>query len=143
MKLVRITVLALVYTGDEDAWQSLPVELSAFDTVRKAVLAAAGDSPATRQALVACDEALANIVSYSGASRLSFSCGKSGDRLSVSFSDNGVPFDPTGVVAEEKQFEGLDSGGMGLNLIRRCVSSMLYERREDRNILTLFFPLSL
>ena len=138
-----ITVLALVYTGDEDAWQSLPVELSAFDTVRKTVLAAAGDSPATRQALVACDEALANIVSYSGASRLSFSCGKSGDRLSVSFSDNGVPFDPTGAVAEEKQFEGLDSGGMGLNLIRRCVSSMHYERKEDRNILTLFFPLSL
>ena len=137
-----MAVLALVYTGDAGAWQSLPVALSAFDKIKEAVFAAAGDRPETRQALVACDETLTNIVSYSGASVLAFSCKKSGEQLSVSFSDNGVPFDPTAAIPEEKQFEGLDSGGMGLSLIRRCASSMRYERREDRNILTLTFPLT-
>ena len=47
----------------------------------------------------------------------------------------------TAFIPEEKEFELLDSGGMGLNLIRQCVSSMRYERKEDRNVLTLLFPL--
>ena len=123
------------------AHTSVPIELSAFDTVKEAVFAAAGDSHETRQALLACDEALSNLVYYSGASSLDFACRTDGDRLSVSFSDNGVPFDPTAAISENKEFEQLDNGGMGLNLIRRCVSSMRYERKEDRNILTLFFPL--
>ena len=63
--------------------------------------------------------------------------------LSVSFSDNGIPFDPTAAIPVEKEFERLDGGGMGLNLIRQCTSSMHYERRENRNILTLNFSLSL
>lgn len=136
-----MAVLALVYRGGDGTWRSLPVELSAFDTVRRAVLAAVGDSHETRQALLACDEALANIVSYSGAATLAYSCKTDGDRLCVAFSDNGVPFDQTAAVLEDREFERLDGGGMGLHLIRRCASSMRYERKEDRNILTLFFPL--
>lgn len=136
-----MTVLVLVYRGNEGTWQSLPVKLSAFDTVRRDVLAAAGDSHETRQALLACDEALSNIVYYSGASTLDFSCKTDGDRFRVAFSDNGVPFDPTAATSESREFEQLDGGGMGLHLIRRCVSSMCYERKEGRNILTLFFPL--
>ena len=136
-----MAVLALVYTGNEGAWQSLPVALSAFDTIKKAVFAAAGDKPETRQALLACDEALANIVYYSGASTLDFSSRTDGDLLRVAFSDNGVPYDPTAAASENREFEQLDSGGMGLQLIRRCASSMRYERKGDRNILTLFFPL--
>lgn len=136
-----MAVLALVYRGGEGTWRSLPVELSAFDTVRRAVFAAAGDSHETRQALLACDEALANIVYYSGASTLDFSCKTDGDRLCVAFSDNGVPFDQTAAVLEDREFERLDGGGMGLHLIRRCASSMRYERKEDCNILTLYFPL--
>ena len=73
-----MAMLALVYTGEAGAWQRLPVALSAFDTIKNVVFAAAGDSPETRQALLACDEALTNIVSYSGASVLEFSCKKSG-----------------------------------------------------------------
>ncbi|MBQ6366441.1 MAG: ATP-binding protein [Oscillospiraceae bacterium] len=126
----------------DSAHTSVPIELSAFDTVKEAVFAAAGDSHETRQALLACDEALSNLVYYSGASSLDFACRTDGDRLSVSFSDNGVPFDSTAAISENKEFEQLDNGGMGLNLIRRCVSSMRYERKEDRNILTLFFPLT-
>ncbi len=45
----------------------LPADLSSFERGKRAVFAAAGNTPAARRALPACDEALTNIVRYSGA----------------------------------------------------------------------------
>ena len=72
---------------------------------------------------MACDEALANIVNYSNADSLEFACRKEGEELIVVFSDNGIPFDPTAEDPLEKEFDFLDSGGMGLSMIRQIVSS--------------------
>ena len=116
--------------------------LSSFDEIKKAVFTAAGDTPEIRRALLACDETLTNIINYSGAENLFFSCEKEGGKLSVFFSDDGIPFDPTAAPAEEKDFEFLDNGGMGLNLIRKSVSSMRYERKNNRNNFMLYFPLA-
>ena len=102
---------------------------------------AAGDTPESRQALLACDEAMANIVNYSEAANLAFSCDRKDGQLRVSFSDDGIPFDPTAFSQESKEFEALDNGGMGLALIRQSVSSMHYERKCGRNVFTLYFPL--
>ena len=120
----------------------LPVTLSSFDEIKKAVFTAAGDTPEIRRALLACDETLTNIINYSGAENLFFSCEKEGGKLSVFFSDDGIPFDPTAAPTEEKDFEFLDNGGMGLNLIRKSVSSMRYERKNNRNNFMLYFPLA-
>ena len=109
--------------------------------MRKAVFALAGDTTQTRGALLACDEALANIVNYSGAVNLAFSCVKKDGELCVAFSDDGTPFDPTAVSPEKKEFDALDSGGMGLSLIAQSVSAMRYERKDGRNVFTLFFTL--
>lgn len=123
-----------------DDMRPLPVSLSAFETVKEAVLEQAGDTKEARMALLACDEALSNIVHHSGALNLSFRCGKQGDRLCVVFSDDGIAFDPTTALTEEKDFDQLDSGGMGLQLIRQTASSVRYERKDERNLLTLMFP---
>lgn len=90
---------------------------------------------------MACDETLTNIVSYSGATELAFLCEKRNVSLCTIFSDNGTEFDPTAVDVEKKEFEMLDSGGMGLNLVRQTASTMDYERKDGRNVLTLSFPL--
>ena len=127
-------------TPGEIERQTIPVALSSFEKIKQTVFALAGDTQETRMALLACDEALTNIVSYSGATELAFSCEKQGDSLCVSFFDNGIPFDPT-AVGEEKEFEELDSGGMGLKLIRQNASGMRYERRRNRNELILNFNL--
>ena len=119
---------------------SIPVALSSFEIIRQAVITLAGDTQEARMALLACDEALTNIVSYSGATKLSYSCEKRDNMLYVSFFDNGIPFDPT-AVGEEKEFEELDSGGMGLKLIRQTAAGMRYERRRNRNELILNFNL--
>lgn len=68
------------YRPDPD-WRSLPVQLSSFDQIKDDVFQRAGNTPETRKALVACEEALTNIVQYSGAKPLSFSCEKQGDEL--------------------------------------------------------------
>lgn len=125
---------------NEDGMRPLPVSLSAFQTVKEAVLEQAGDTKETRMALLACDETLSNIVHHSGAASLSFRCEKQGDMLCLVFSDDGKTFDPTIALTEEKDFDELDSGGMGLQLIRQTVSSVRYERKDERNLLTLTFP---
>ena len=148
-----MAVLALYFTPASPAssaspaspaspgWNPLPVSLSAFEEIKKIVFAAAGETPEARRALLACDETLTNVVNYSGATELAFFCEVREDTICTSFSDNGIPFDPTAAAAEEKDFELLDSGGMGLNLIRQSASSLHYERKDDRNVFTLYFPL--
>ena len=134
-------VLVLLRNNSRQGFLSLPVALSSFEEVRRAVFDLAGDTCEARQFLLACDEALANIVSYSGAESLEFTCTREGGHLVIIFSDDGIPFDPTAEKPKEKDFDLLDSGGMGLSLIRQNVSSLSYERKNGRNELTMRFDL--
>ncbi len=139
-----MAVLILLRSKEQTgcASHTLPVALSSFDEIRKVVFETAGDTPKTRKALLACDEALANIVRYSGAQTLVFSCDMKDDELCITFTDNGIPFDPVSSQAGEKDFDLLDHGGMGLSIIRQSVSSIRYERKNDQNELTMCFFLS-
>ena len=134
-----ITMMAL-YCNLE-VWHTLPVDLSSFEEIKKAVFSALGETPGARRVLLACDEILSNIVHYSGAENLKFECGKTDGFLRISFADDGIPFDPVASQIKETEFELLDSGGMGLGLVRQTASSMNYERKDDRNVLTLLFAL--
>ena len=138
-----MALLALCLTGAPPAavLDPLPVKLASFARIKETILARTGDTPAARRALLACDETLANIVEYSGASHLAFQCEKRGDTLEVTFSDNGTAFDPTCPSDEEKPFEMLDSGGMGLNLIMQTADSARYAREKGMNVLSLTFSL--
>ena len=107
----------------------LPLSLSSFDEIKKTVFEVAGNTPKTRQALLACDELLTNIVSYSGANDLTFSCQKEDEELRILFSDDGIPFDSTSVRTGSREFEEMDQGGMGLNIIRQSVSAGIPDMR--------------
>jgi len=133
-------ILALFRTAG-DAWKPIPVALSSFDEVKKAVFAEIGETAEARKILLACDETLTNIVSYSGASELTYCCTKEGDTLRIGFRDNGTAFDPTAPRAMETDFDMLDMGGMGIGIVRETASSMEYARRDDRNVLFLCFRL--
>ena len=61
--------------------------------------------------------------------------------MRITFSDNGIPFDPTRAPTEPKEFELLGNGGMGISLVRQTASEMHYERRQDRNEFRLSFLL--
>lgn len=138
--LVLFTEKEMPHSGEE--LLPIPVLLSSFEEIKKRVFETAGDTAVTRRALVACDEVLSNVVRYSGATELEFGCRKAGDTLCITFADNGAAFDPTSAMSEEKEFEMLDGGGMGLNLIRQYASSLQYERTDKMNCLTMYFQMS-
>ena len=121
--------------------QPLPVEVSSLDIIKKNVFNLIGENAQARKIMLVCDEILANIVNYSKATELSFTCEKGDSIVSVAFSDNGIAFDPTAAKSPEKEFDMLDTGGMGLNVIRMSSKEMRYERKDDRNILTVHFEL--
>ena len=134
---------ALVLMRDEPTgkWQLFPIALSALDEVKTAVFAAAGETPQARKAVLACDELIANIVNYSRATTLQYSCRRLGDELRIAFSDDGIPFDPTAADIEDKDFDMLDMGGMSLGMIRQSASSIQYRREDARNLSLLTFSL--
>lgn len=133
-----ILALRRMQNSDSD-WESLPLELASFETVKKTVFALLGQSPAARRALLACDELLTNVVSYSGAKQLRFRCRLEGEQLRVDFADDGVPFDSSAILKEPESFESMSEGGMGLGIIHQTALSMAYERRADENRLSLWF----
>lgn len=124
---------------ERDGQRKLPVALDAFDIVRETLISAAGNTAELRQALLACDEWIANVVNYSGAEDFAFSFRVAGSTLHVCFSDDGIPFDPTLHAGTAIEFEALDLGGMGLVLIRESAADMAYERVNGRNVLRLSF----
>ena len=124
---------------ESDGQQKLPVALEAFDIVRETLISALGNTAELRQALLACDEWIANVVNYSAAKDFAFSFLVDGSTLHVRFTDDGIPFDPTLHAGTAAEFEVLDLGGMGIALIREIAADMAYERVNGRNVMRLSF----
>ncbi len=61
------------------------------------------------------------------------------DRLSVTLTDDGRPFNPLGVAAPDTALpvEERQLGGLGIHLVRRMMDEVSYHRRTDRNVVTL------
>jgi anti-sigma regulatory factor (Ser/Thr protein kinase) len=54
----------------------------------------------------------------------------------------GFDFDDAGASDQVPAFDTLSEGGMGLFIIRSAMSSVTYERRQDKNLLTMTKTLS-
>ena len=90
------------------------------------------------------DEIYANIVNYSKATLATVSYGIENGKLRISFTDNGVPYNPleaaepdTTLSAEEREI-----GGLGIFMVKKMTESMEYEYTDDKNVLTLVISLS-
>ena len=139
-----LTVLVLYFHGEDDifSWEKLPVEQSSARIIREKIFAEAGNTPKSRKIFLACEEILTNIVSYSGAEQLFFSCRKEGEKLRIGFRDDGAAFNPLETSVVEKDFEDLDSGGMGINLVRQIADTCAYDRTGSENQFLLQFHLT-
>ena len=115
----------------------LPAEIGVLSSIRENIMACSCDMALRRRACLACEEALANIVMYSGATRIRFDVVETDGELRMMLLDNGKPFDSTAVVVPEKDFNDLDSGGMGVQLIRDLASDLSYRREADANNLII------
>ena len=61
------------------------------------------------------------------------------DSLEFVISDSGKPFDPTAAPEADVTlgFEEREIGGLGIHLVRQIMDEVIYERVEDKNVLTL------
>ena len=89
------------------------------------------------------DEIYANIVNYSKATLATVSYRIENGKLHISFSDNGVPYNPleaaepdTTLSAEEREI-----GGLGIFMVKKMTESMEYEYKDGKNLLTLVIAL--
>ena len=90
------------------------------------------------------DEIYANIVNYSKATLATVFYSIESGKLRISFTDNGIPYNPleaaepdTTLSAEEREI-----GGLRIFMVKKMTESMEYEYTDGKNILTLVIALS-
>ncbi len=86
------------------------------------------------------EEAVANIVNYSGATMIELCSWQEDGNLYVSFADNGIPFDPTQYPEPDltQPIAMRAIGGLGIHYIRKMNDGMVYRRQNGKNILTVW-----
>jgi anti-sigma regulatory factor (Ser/Thr protein kinase) len=94
---------------------------------------------------VALDELLKNTIAYGfkgrpeGSGEVTVEVEQRADRVSVTLTDDGKPFDPFAAVAPDTTLsvEVRRIGGLGIHLVRKMMDEVGYERRGDRNVVVL------
>ena len=93
---------------------------------------------------VAIDEVFANIANYAytpkiGEMELRVAFDEAGRELTMVLIDSGIPYDPLAkkdpdvtLSADKRKI-----GGLGIYLVKKTMDSMMYERRDGRNIVTM------
>jgi len=148
-----ITAVALKYQKDPEtkAVQKVEMrirnELSEIENVKERFndfSEKTGLSKSVRRKLnLVFDELLNNIISYAyddgDEHEIMLDFELAGSRLTVSIMDDGVPFNPFEADAPDTA-AGLDErkiGGLGIHLVRSLTDKATYQRRVDKNVVTL------
>ena len=88
---------------------------------------------------LAVEEIFVNIAHYSGSAEACINCSFENDKLEVTFSDSGVPFNPLAkpdpditLNAEEREI-----GGLGIYLTKKFMDTVSYEYKDGMNCLRI------
>lgn len=88
---------------------------------------------------LAVEEIFVNIAHYSGSDEACINCSFENDKLEVTFSDSGVPFNPLAkpdpdikLNAEEREI-----GGLGIYLTKKFMDTVSYEYKDGMNCLRI------
>ena len=96
-----------------------------------------------QQMLVVLDEMLSNIISYAYEDFvqhiIELYLEVINDRLTIIISDDGMPFNPFNLAEPDTtlSLEDRTVGGLGIHLVRKAVDKYSYQRRIDKNVITL------
>lgn len=92
---------------------------------------------------VALDELLANVLSHGRTGRepcsVTVEVELDKERVTVTVTDNGMPFDPFGRDAPDTTLsvEARPIGGLGIHLVGQLMDQVSYQRREGHNVVVL------
>ena len=103
------------------------------------ILPSACDEMILNQIDLAIEEIFVNIAHYSGADEAIINCSFENDKLEITFSDSGVPFNPLAkpdpdltLNAEEREI-----GGLGIFLTKKFMDTVSYEYKDGMNCLRI------
>lgn len=105
-------------------------------------------APIRRSLNVALDELLQNTIAHGFAGRqggaMTIAVELGTDRLTVTLTDNGRPFNPLVTAAPDtaRSIEERPVGGLGIHLVRQLMDEVHYHRRGGRNVVVLVKRLS-
>lgn len=101
------------------------------------------DMATAMQLNLAIEEAVVNVMNYAYPAgtqgEVSLAASVQGDTITFVLSDSGTPFDPTAQEDADTSLSAEDRpiGGLGIFLVKQLMDSVIYERTEGKNILTL------
>lgn len=134
-----VCVYALYYPNGIQA--ELSPKTSELERLRDTILDWLKDDPRKNKIFLACEEIFTNIVNHSGASSIHLNCQVEGNSFVVRFTDDGEPFNPLQVRPEGGYYSSnYAEGGMGMAIIRQIAGEIFYRTQENRNVLTIRFP---
>ncbi len=96
-----------------------------------------------RKLKVIFDELLNNVISYAyrddAEHDIETRVELTGKRLTVTITDDGVPFNPLSAATPDTNLplEEREIGGLGIHLVRSLVDDVSYQRRIDKNVMTM------
>jgi anti-sigma regulatory factor (Ser/Thr protein kinase) len=127
----------------------ITVVMEAFDAF--AASCAVPAAIATRFCLIF-DEMLSNIIYYGypepagqkSSREIRVAMQRRGEQVSVTISDDGIPFDPFAATPPnvDLPLEDREIGGLGIHMVRNMVHHAHYRREDGRNIITLIQQLN-
>lgn len=132
-----ITMLAV---QRQDSTLKLNCRLSELEKIREYIFKTDLEDKLKRKIFLACDEVFSNIVNYSGADLISVLYNKNDDKISIIFKDNGKKFDCLKAMPK-KNFDDFDKGGMGIIIVKKLCTNIVYNYINGENILELIFTL--
>lgn len=126
-------------------WLERKAEIENIDSMTNFVLSGIKEEKVLSKKLIIeikliCEEILTNIIKYAyplekGEVKLGYYYDKYSNTVTLRFCDAGIEFDSAiSVIADIKDIE---IGGRGLHIVRKLVDTILYERIEEENILTI------
>ena len=89
--------------------------------------------------MMAVDEACTNIIKYGCSDEIDIKCEVEDEQVIVEIRDVGLAFNPLEAPALDLDvpIEEREVGGLGIYLIRTLMDDVKYERREEKNVLTV------
>lgn len=128
-----ITMLAVRYNGDIHTLETTEPDLEhlsqVMDFVEEQLKRSDFGTKETAKVLVAVDEIYSNICRYSQATKAAVSCLVTGNRARITFTDNGIPYNPlekpdpdTTADVEERPI-----GGLGIYMVKKTMDTVTYE----------------
>lgn len=116
-----------------------------WDFINRQTKKAELNSKITNRVQIVVDEIYSNILLYSGATTAQVLCQIDSEQMTLTFKDDGIPFNPLESQAPdvEASLEERKPGGLGLLMVKKMSSDLAYVHEDKYNVFTATIKLAM